>query len=87
MVYAAIDIHEHVFEAAMLDPEGGGVVEERFSAGRERLARWVERWRERVQAVAIEATMGWLWAWRRLAGRGFGVRLAEPGQSRALLGR
>jgi hypothetical protein len=35
MVYAAIDIHKHAFQAAVLDPEGGEVVEARFSADRE----------------------------------------------------
>jgi hypothetical protein len=37
MLYAAIDIHKHVFQAAVLDPESGEVVEERFSADRESL--------------------------------------------------
>ena len=32
MLYAAIDIHKHVFQAAVFDPESGEVVEERFSA-------------------------------------------------------
>ncbi len=68
MLYAAIDIHEHVFEAAVLDPETGEVVEERFSADRESLARWAERWHGRVAAVAIEATTGCRWVWRELAG-------------------
>jgi len=40
MLYAAIDIHKHAFQAAVLDPEGGEVVEARFSADRESLARW-----------------------------------------------
>jgi hypothetical protein len=61
MLYAAIDIHKHVFQAAVLDPESGEVVEERFSADRESLARWAEQWRGRLQAVAIEATTGWRW--------------------------
>jgi transposase len=39
MLYAAIDIHKHAFQAAVLDPETGVVVEERFSADRESLAR------------------------------------------------
>src|SRR5881296_2658314 len=87
MLYAAIDIHKHVFQAAVLDAESGEVVEERFSADRESLARWADPWRGRVSAVAIEATTGWRWVWRELVGRGFEVRLAEPVQTRALLGR
>jgi transposase len=87
MLYAAIDIHKHAFQAAVLDPESGEVVEERFSADRESVARWAERWRGRVEAVAIEATTGWRWVWRELARQGFDVRLAEPVQTRALLGR
>jgi transposase len=87
MLFAAIDIHKHVFQAAVLDPESGELVEERFSADRESLARWSERWGGRVEAVAVEATSGWRWVWRELAGQGFDVRLAEPVQSRALLGR
>jgi transposase len=87
VLYAAIDIHKHVFQAAVLDPESGEVVEERFSADRESLGRWAERWRDRVAAVAIEATTGWRWVWRELADVGFEVRLAEPVQTRALLGR
>jgi transposase len=71
----------------VLDPDSGEVVEERFSADRESLARWAEQWRGRVAAVAIEATTGWRWVWRELVERGFGVRLAEPVQTRALLGR
>jgi transposase len=87
MLYAAIDIHKHVFQAAVLDPESGEVVEERFSADRESLARWAETWRGRLQVVAIEATTGWRWVWRELSGMGFEVRLVEPVQARGLLGR
>ena len=36
---------------------------------------------------AIEATTGWRWVWRELVANGFEVRLAEPVQTRALLGR
>jgi transposase len=87
VLYAAIDIHKHAFQAAVFDPESGGVVEKRFSADRESLEEWADEWRGRVVAVAIEATTGWRWVWRELAGRGFEVRLAEPVQARALLGR
>jgi transposase len=87
MLYAAIDIHKHAFQAAVLDAESGQVVEARFSADRESLARWAEEWRGRLEAVAIEATTGWRWVWRELVALGFEVRLAEPVQARALLGR
>jgi transposase len=87
MVCAAIDIHKHAFQAAVFDSESGEVVEERFSADRESLGRWSERWRGRVETVAIEATTGWRWVWRELLECGFEVRLAEPVQARGLLGR
>ena len=87
MLYAAIDIHKHAFQAAVLDPESGEVVEERFAADRDSLARWAEQWQGRVPVVAIEATTGWRWVWRELVANGFDVRLAEPVQTRALLGR
>lgn len=87
MLYAAIDIHKHAFQAAVLDPESGEVVEARFSADRESLARWAGEWKGRVGAVAIEATTGWRWVWRELVSYGFEVQLAEPVQARALLGR
>jgi len=87
MLYAAIDIHKHAFQAAVLDPESGEVVEERFAADRDSLARWAERWRGRVAAVAIEATTGRRSVWRELEREGFDVHLAEPVQTRALLGR
>src|SRR5437870_10099005 len=87
MLYAAIDIHKCAFRAAVLDPDSGEVVEERFAPDRESLARWAEQWQGRVQAVAIEATTGWRWVWRELVACGFEVRLAEPVQARALLGR
>jgi hypothetical protein len=56
VLYAAIDIHKHVFHA-VLDLEIGEMA--RFSADRESLARKAARWRGRVAAVAIEATTGW----------------------------
>jgi transposase len=87
MLYAAIDIHKHAFQAAVLDSETGEVVEQRFAADRESLARWTEQWRGRAAAVAIEATTGWRWVWREFVAGGFDVRLAEPVQTRALLGR
>ena len=40
MLYGAIDIHKHVFQAAVFDPASGEVVEERFPATRERLGDW-----------------------------------------------
>jgi len=87
MLYAAVDIHKHAFQAAVLDSDTGVVVEERFAADRESLAGWADGWSGRVVAVAIEATTGWRWVWRELVARGFEVRLAEPVQTRALLGR
>jgi transposase len=87
LLYAAIDIHKHVFQAAVFDPESGEVVEQRFSADRESLRRWSDRWRGRLTAVAIEATTGWRWVWRELVACGFDVRLAETVQARGLLGR
>jgi transposase len=87
VLYAAIDIHKHAFQAAVFDAETGEVTEDRFSADRESLGRWAERWCGRVEVVAIEATTGWRWVWRVLAERGFEVRLAEPVQARGLLGR
>jgi hypothetical protein len=44
MLYAGIDIHTHAFRPAVLDPDSDEVVEERFAANRESLARWAERW-------------------------------------------
>jgi len=87
VLYAAIDIHKHAFQAAVFDPESGEVVEARLSADRDSLARWAEEWRDRVSAVAIEATTGWCWVWLELVAMGFDVRLAEPVQARGLLGR
>ncbi len=79
MLYAAIDIHKQAFQAAVLDPESGEVVEERFPADREAPAVWAARWEGRVGAVAVEATTGWRWVWRELVALGFDVRLAERG--------
>src|SRR5438067_3182073 len=87
MLFAAIDIHKHAFQAAVLDPQGGEVVEARFSADRESLARWAEEWQGRGVAGAVEATTGWRWGWRGLSARGFDVRLAEAVQAPGGLGR
>ena len=86
MLYAAIDIHKHVFQAAVLNAESGEVVEARFPATREALAAWSADWDDRLAAVAIEATCGWRWVSRELQARGVEVRLAEPAQARALKG-
>ena len=44
MLYGAIDIHEHVFQAAVFDADSGEVVETRFPATRERLDDWAIEW-------------------------------------------
>jgi transposase len=87
MLYAMIDIHKHVFQAAVLEPESGELVEERFAASREALGDWATRWRGRLAAVAIEATTGWRWVARELQAAGFDVRLADPGELRARRGK
>ena len=87
MLYAAIDIHKHVFQASVLDPASGEVVEARLPATREALASWAEEWDGKLTAVAIEATCGWRWVARELQARGVEVRLAEPAQARALKGK
>jgi transposase len=87
MVYAAIDIHKSVFQAALLDAGSGEASDARFPATREALRRWAMPLRGRVGAVAIEATTGWRWVWRELSALGFDVRLVDPGQARALRGR
>lgn len=83
---AGIDIHKRVLQSAVLDRSSGEFVEERFS-GREGLAGWAMRWRGRVGAVVIEATTGWRWVARELQAAGFEVRLADPGQAKALRGK
>jgi transposase len=83
MLYAAIDVHKHVFQAATLDPSSGELTEARLPATREALAGWDGR----LAAVAIEATCGWRWVARELQAAGVEVRLAEPVQARALKGR
>lgn len=88
MPCGAIDIHKHVLQAVVIDPERGDAREDRFDATREELGRRAdERLAGRDCAVAVEATTGWRWVWRELAGRGIDVRPAEPVQARALRGR
>jgi transposase len=83
---AGIDIHKRVLQAAVLEPETGEFVEERFS-GREGLGDWAMRWQGRVSEVVIEATTGWRWVARELAAAGFEVHLVDPGQAKALRGK
>jgi transposase len=87
MVYAAIDIHKSVFQAAQLDLESGELSEQRFAATREALSDWAMRCRGRVATVAVEATTGWRWVVAALQEQGFDVRLVDPGQASALRGR
>jgi hypothetical protein len=86
MVYAAIDIHKRIFQAAVLDADTGELVQQRLAATREALGEWAERWQGELEAVALEATTGWRWVWRELSARGFDVRLCDPGQASALRG-
>jgi transposase len=86
-VLAAIDIHKAVFQAAVLDPDSGALVERRFAASREALAEWAREWDGRLNAVALEATTGWRWVAHELQARGIEVRLTDPGQASALQGR
>jgi transposase len=87
MLYAAIDVHKHVLQAAVLDPASGELRDARFPATREALRGWAVPLKGRVAAVAIEATSGWRWIWRELSALGFEVELAEPAQTRALRGK
>jgi transposase len=86
MVYAALDIHKRIFQAAVLDADAGELVQERLPACREALNDWATRWQDKLGAVALEATTGWRWVWREPSARGFDVRLCDPGQARALRG-
>src|SRR5215218_4812683 len=86
MVYAAIDIHKRIFQAAVLDGETGEFVQERLPASREALADWATRWAGKLEAVALEATTGWRWVARALPTRRVDVRLCDPGEARALGG-
>ena len=80
---AAIDIHKAVFQTAVLDPGEGEITEERFSASREALVAWAEKWDGKLDAVAIEATTGWRWVARELQTRGIEVHLTDAGQASA----
>src|SRR5215218_6315286 len=86
MVYAAIDIHKRIFQAAVLDAETGELVQERLPANREALDDWATRWQGKLEAVALEATTGWRWVARALQTRRVDVRLCDPGEARALGG-
>lgn len=87
MMYAGIDHHKAVFQAAMLDPETGEAADERFEGSRDGLALWLERWQGRVSDVAIEASTGWRWIAQELEAHGMRVHLADPAQARAKRGR
>jgi transposase len=87
MLYAAIDVHKHVLQAAVLDPLSGELRDARFPATREALREWAMPLQGSVAAVAIEATSGWRWVWRELSALGLRVELAEPAQTRALRGK
>jgi transposase len=87
MLYAALDIHKHRFQAAVLDPDSGEVSEARFASTREELDHWAMQWRGKLAAVALEATNGWRWVARQLQEGGFDVRLVDPGRASALRGR
>jgi transposase len=84
---AAIDIHKHVFQAAVLDPASGEISEERFAATRAELVDWAMRWQGKVAAIAIEATTGWRWVWRELDALGLEVRLVDSVEARARKGK
>src|SRR6266851_2112733 len=95
MLYAAIDIHKRMFQAAVLDVETGETVERRFGATREELNDWAMPLQGKLAAVAIEATNGW----RRGCCRSRGCRrprsrrcatrpgCARPSRRTALVGR
>jgi hypothetical protein len=68
----------------VLDPATGEIASERFPAKRGRLRAWAERWADRLEAVAIEATTGWRWVARALQALGLEMRLADPGRASAL---
>jgi len=85
-VLAAIDIHKAVFQAAVLEPGSGELVEERFPASREALVGWAQKWDGKLDSVALEATTGWRWVARELQARGIDVRLTDPGRASALQG-
>lgn len=87
MVYAAVDIHKALFQAAVFDSDSGELKEQRLQATREALADWAMPLRGVVFAVAIEATTGWRWVARELSALGIEVRLVDPAQARALRGR
>jgi hypothetical protein len=41
MLYAGIDIHRAVFQAAVLDPDTGELSESRFEPSRQHLTEWM----------------------------------------------
>jgi transposase len=85
-MYAALDIHKRVFQAAVID-DAGQLMEQRFDASPAALAEWLEGQPSPVHCVAIEATSGWRWVARELARLGVEVRLVDPVQARGLQGR
>lgn len=87
MMVAALDIHKHVLQVVVLDPETGEVEQERFAAAPAALDDWAMRRQASVAVIAIEATTGWRWTARLLQARGFDVRLADPTEARALRGK
>jgi transposase len=84
-MYAAVDIHKRVFQAAVVD-EAGEIDQQRFDASPAGLAEWLRR-NPGVRCVAIEATSGWRWVARELQRLGLEVRLVDPVQARGLQGR
>ena len=62
MLFAAVDIHKHLFQAVILDPVSGEVEEARFPATRERFSSFVTNSRYTVDGAiptsrAIDSTV------------------------------
>jgi transposase len=82
MLYAALDIHKSVIQAAELESDSGALREERFPASRQALDDWAMRASARVSTIGVEATSGWRWVVACLMRHGLDVRLIDPGQAR-----
>jgi len=79
-LYAGLDLHGNNVVIAIVNQDGKRVAHRKVDCNLEQVVSFLQPFKPRLQAMAVESTFNWYWLVDGLRARGYAIDLANPAQ-------
>jgi len=79
-LYAGIDLHSNNVVIGVINQDGKRIAQRKLDCNLEQVVGFVQPFKPRLQAMAVESTFNWYWLVDGLRARGYAIDLANPAQ-------